>query len=106
MFKTSMIAAGLAGLVLAAQPALAQSANPELLVQHRVVHYADLDLSTGAGQARLDARLRHAAAAVCEANYGPHPLAGNLEARRCYRSALQSAQRQMASLGTVKVAAR
>lgn len=112
MFKMSLIAAGLAGLVLSAQPALAQSAmgstsaRPEMLVQHRLVHYADLDLSTAAGQAKLDSRLRRAATAVCEANYGPHPINEAMEARRCYRSALQSAQRTMASLGTVRVAAR
>lgn len=107
MLKNSLIAAGLAGLVFAAQPAMAQSAsNPDLVVQHRLVPYADLDLSTAADQARLDGRLRRAAAAVCEANYGPHPLSESLEARRCYRNALQSAQRTVATLGMARVAAR
>lgn len=120
MFKNALIATGLAGLVLAAQPALAQpalaqspaqtSANPEVLVQHRMVKYADLDLSTAAGQSKFDARLRRAAAAVCENNAGPHPLAEAMESRRCYRNAIQSAQRAMADRGahfsTVKVAAR
>ena len=116
MLKNTLIAAGLAGLVLAAQPALAQSvdrnapANSEMTVQHRLVHYTDLDLSTADGQSKFDARLRRAASAVCEANYGPHPLSETLEARRCYRNALQAAQRMMAdrgaSHGSVKVAAR
>ncbi|KUR72415.1 hypothetical protein AQZ52_03920 [Novosphingobium fuchskuhlense] len=114
MLKTSLIAAGLAGLVLAAQPALAHPAeapaNPELIVAHRLVSYADLDLATAAGQARFDARLRRAASAVCENNAGPHPLAEAMEARRCYRDALQSAQQMMADRGShhsaVKVAAR
>ena len=115
MFKNALIAAGLAGLVFAAQPALAQSshepaASSEVLVQHRLVNYADLDLSSAAGKATFDARLRRAASAVCEANAGPHPLAESMEARRCYRNALQSAQRTMAdrgaAAGSIKVAAR
>lgn len=111
MFKNALIATGLVGLVFAAQPALAQSAaNPDLVVTHRTVQFADLDLSTTAGQSKLDARLRRAAAAVCENNAGPHPLSEAMEARRCYRNALQSAQRAMAdrgaNLSAVKVAAR
>lgn len=112
MFKTALIATGLAGLVFAAQPAFAQSAdaNPNVLVQHRMVKYTDLDLATAAGQSAFDARLRHAASAVCESNYGPHPLSEAMEARRCYRNAIQSAQRAMADRGVrfsnVKVAAR
>jgi UrcA family protein len=111
MFKTALIATGLAGLVFAAQPAFAQTAaNSDVLVQHRTVKYTDLDLATAAGQSTFDARLRHAASAVCEANYGPHPLSETMEARRCYRNAIQSAQRAMADRGVrfsnVKVAAR
>lgn len=115
MFKNALIATGLAGLVLAAQPAFAQTAapapaNPDVVVKHRMVQYADLDLSTAQGQSKLDARLRRAAAAVCDASYGPHPLSESMETRRCYRDAIQSAQRAMADrgakLGTVKVAAR
>lgn len=121
MFKNALIATGLVGLVLAAQPAFAQpasaqsdaaspAANPDMVVRHRMVQYADLDLATAQGQAKFDARLRHAAASVCEANYGPHPLSEAMEARRCYRNAIQSAQRAMAARGltggAVKVAAR
>lgn len=116
MFKTALIATGLAGMVFAAQPAFAQSAfvqpaaNPEMQVEHRLVQIADLDLTTAAGQSKFNARLRHAASAVCETNAGPHPLSEAMEARRCYRNAIQSAQRAMADRGmrfsTVKVAAR
>ena len=115
MFKNLLIATGLAGLALAAQPAFAQSApsltaSADIAVQQRLVHYADLDLSTAAGQTKFDARLRRAAAAVCEANYGPHPLSEAMEARRCYRNALQSAQRTIAaraaSQGMARIAAR
>lgn len=121
MLKTALIATGLAGLVFAAQPAFAQSAfaqpafaksaaNPEMQVEHRLVHFADLDLSTAAGRSKFDARLRRAASAVCETNVGPHPLSEAMNARRCYRQAIQSAQRAMADRGVgfsaVKVAAR
>ncbi len=115
MLKNTLIAASLASLALAAQPALASPtaatpAQAESEVRHRMVGYADLDLSTATGQAKFDARLRRAAAAVCEANYGPHPLTEAMEARRCYRDALQSAQRTMANRGAamsaVQVAAR
>jgi len=111
MLKMSLIAASLAGLALCTQPAAARPATTapasvDRLVLQRSVPYADLDLSTAEGQARLDARLRHAAAAVCEANSGPHPLTEVMAARRCYREALQSARRTMASLGATKVAAR
>lgn len=111
MFKNALIATGLVGLVLAAQPAFAQdAANPDVVVQHRMVQYSDLDLSTAKGQSTFDARVRHAAAAVCEANFGPHPLSEAMESRRCYRNAIQSAQRTMVARGltggAVKVAAR
>ena len=116
MFTKTLIAAGLVGLALSAQPAAAQpfAAQPAAvlaatnsadaaMVQHRMVNFADLNMATPEGQARLDARLRRAAAAVCEANYGPHSLSETMEARRCYRTALQSARTTMASLGTTKI---
>ena len=116
MFTKTLIAAGLVGLVMSAQPAAAQPAafQPASIlaaansadaarVQHRLVRFADLDMATPEGQARLDIRLRRAAAAVCEANYGPQPLSEAMEARRCYRNALQSARTTMASVGTTKI---
>ena len=110
MFTKTLIAAGLVGLVLSAQPAAAQPTAVQAAtsadaarVQHRLVDFADLDMATTEGQARLDARLRRAAAAVCEANTGPHPLSEAMEARRCYRDALLSARTTMASLGTAKI---
>jgi hypothetical protein len=115
MFTKSLITAGLVGLALCTQPAVAAPAakadTSMQQVQQRLVPYADLDISTPEGQARLNARLRHAAAAVCGASYGAHPLTEVMESRRCYRDALQSAQRSMASLGKdrlgmAKVAAR
>ena len=115
MFKNALIAAGLAGLVFAAQPAFANSAAPgeyasDVVDKNRLVQFGDLDLSTVAGQAKLDARLRRAASAVCDATHGPRPLAETMEARRCYRNAVQAAQREMADrsarVSTVRVASR
>ena len=112
MFTKSLISAGLAGLALCTQPAAARSVQPVQFdaqgaqPAQRLVQCADLDLSTPKGQSHLEARLRSAANAVCEANYGLHPLSEALEARRCYRNALQSAHRQVASISTVKLVSR
>jgi UrcA family protein len=114
MFTKSLITAGLLGLAIFAQPALAQPAlaQPDAVqsdasqAAQQLVHFADLDLTSPAGQAKLDARLRRAAAAVCEAGAGPRPLNEVLEARRCYRTALQSAQRAMASAASPKMVSR
>lgn len=109
MFTKSLIAAGLAGLALSIQPAAAQSAQFEAGATQpvqRLVHYADLDMTTTAGQAQLESRLRRAANAVCGASYGPHPLNEAMEARRCYNNALQSARKQMAMRGGVKMVSR
>lgn len=111
MFTKTQIIAGItagfaAGLVLCAQPAAAQAASQELDSSQRLVHYSDLDLSTAKGQARLENRLRSAASAVCETNYGPHPLNEAMEARRCYRSAIDAAHRELASNGAVKMVSR
>jgi UrcA family protein len=111
---TKGIVGGLAGLVLCTQPAAAHSAaslpaeiaNPALEPMQREVRYADLDLSTAKGQARLEVRLRSAANAVCGSNYGFNPLSEAMEARRCYRSALDGAHRQEAGIGAIKMVRR
>ncbi len=109
MFTKTLIAAGLIGLALCTQPAAARSAQSESQigqVMERQVHYADLDLATPTGKARLEARLRIAASAVCGVNYGSQSLGEALEARRCSSKALQSAHRQMASLGNARLVSR
>lgn len=123
MFTKTILSAGLsaslsasiaAGLILSATPAAAhaapaQSANTvaaNKVAAQRLVHYADLDLATAKGQAVLAARLRHAARAVCDISYGAHPLNEAMEARRCYRSAMQSAQREVASLNNPRIVSR
>jgi UrcA family protein len=105
----TLIAASLCGLTLCAQPALAQSAaslSDATLSAQRLVHFADLDLATPAGQAQLDSRLRRAANAVCESNLGPRTLNEAMESRRCYRSALKSAHRDLASIANRTMASR
>ena len=115
MFTKTILSAGIAaGLMLSAQPAAAQSATAQAansvpantVAAQRLVHYSDLDLASAKGQATLAARLRKAARAVCDTSYGVHPLNEVMEARRCYRSALQSAQRQVASLNNPRIVSR
>ncbi|MFM9935558.1 MAG: UrcA family protein [Novosphingobium sp.] len=111
MFTKSLITAGItagfaAGLVFCAQPAAAKAANQEMDTSQRLVRYGDLDLSTANGQARLEGRLRSAASAVCGASYGQHPLNEAMEAKRCYRSAIDAAHRDLASNGLVKMVSR
>jgi len=115
MFAKTLLSAGIAaGLMLSVQPAAAQSASAQAsntvpantVAAQRLVQYADLDLTSAKGQATLAARLRQAARAVCDISYGAHPLNEVMEARRCYRSALQSAQRQVASLNNPRIVSR
>lgn len=125
MLTKTLLSAGIAaGLMLSAQPAAAHSApaqaanamaanpvaaNPVAanpMAAQRLVHYDDLDLASAKGRAILAARLRHAARAVCDTSYGVHPLIEVMEARRCYRSALQSAQREVASLNNPRIVSR
>lgn len=94
--------AAMAGLTLMAQPA---HATPYAQVS-KEVRYADLDLTTAHGQAALDARLRRAASEVCSNGPGPHPLADEVSARRCYKQALQSARQSYAALMTGKTLSR
>lgn len=109
MLTKTLMTAGLVGLALCTQPAAARSAQAENQAEQamqRQVRYADLDLATLQGKARLEARLRFAASAVCGTNYGAQPLGEVLAARRCYSKALQSAHRQMASIGNAKLVSR
>lgn len=68
------------------------AAPVETETRSKVVRTADLDLSTAEGQARLDARLRHAAGVVCDVATGPHPLAEASQQRRCFNDALKAAR--------------
>ena len=115
MFTKTILSAWIAaGLMLSAQTAAAQTAEAQsapakaanTLAAQRLVHYADLDLTSAKGQAALAARLRSAARAVCDTSYGAHSLNEVMGSRRCYRSALQSAQREAASLTNLRIGSR
>ena len=94
--RSAIAAAALFGLAFAAQPAF--SADGTFVPMSKEVRYSDLDLSTPQGQSALDARLRRAASEVCAVNMGTNPLAEEIQARRCYRKALESARQNYAAL--------
>lgn len=85
LFAKPLFTAGLLGLALSAsQPAFAGT---------RVVGYADLDLSTKEGQAKLDNRLRTAAKQACEFDRKDLPQVEFESARQCYMKSLADARR-------------
>ncbi len=91
MISKSMITAGLFGLALSAsQPAFAAT---------RSVAYADLDLTTDAGHAQLDARLKDAAKDVCG-------LTRKDAGRQCFAKAYADARRAKADIRPTALAAR
>lgn len=93
--------AGLAlipALTLSAAPALAQSADAEADVPRLTVGYGDLDLSTAKGRARLDLRLKRAAADVCGRNDSDRlQLSYEAAVRHCTDTALRQARTAMAA---------
>ncbi|WP_292937129.1 MULTISPECIES: UrcA family protein [unclassified Novosphingobium] len=98
MIRNSMIAASLLGLALSAsQPAFAGT---------RTVHYADLDLTTQAGQSKLDARLKTAAKAVCDLNRKDASAAEAEAGRECFAKALADARRAKSNIKPTALATR
>lgn len=92
--------AGLAlipALTLSAAPALAQSADEEADVPRLAVGYGDLDLSTAKGRARLDLRLKRAAADVCSRNDSDRLLLDHQAVRHCTETALSHARTVVAA---------
>lgn len=92
-----LAASAFAAAVIFVQPAFAAPA-PGTFVETRskVVNIDDLDLATVEGQAKLDARLRRAAGAVCDIATGPHSLADRSLEMRCFNDALASARESYA----------
>ena len=78
-------------LMCAVAPAAAQGAPQNVEVQTRTVSYADLNLNSAAGRARLDARIRAAARAVCSVNGGD--IATRAVESRCAKQAAATATR-------------
>jgi UrcA family protein len=83
MFRTSILAAALVAVVSPA-PASAQEASAR-------IRYSDLNLSSDAGRARLDRRVRVAAEAMCKAR-PTGMLAIDAKTRRCMDAAIAQAQ--------------
>lgn len=83
--KTLLIAAAL--LVVPAAPAFAQDST--------IVRYAPGELTTAAGRASLQRRLKQAVVRVC----GPDGVAGstlpNAKVRACYKTAAEAARPQV-----------
>lgn len=76
----------------ATTPAFANSTSSAVTVA-----FNDLDLDSGAGQARLDRRIQRAARSVCEASTGHRPLPELLATARCMRDASESARTRVAA---------
>lgn len=98
MIRNSLIAAGLFGLALSAsQPAFAET---------RSVGYTDLDLTTEAGHAKLDARLKLAAKEVCGITRKDTTAAEMEAGRQCFAKSLANARRAKADIKPTALAAR
>lgn len=85
--------ATVAALIVPAAPAHAGASD----VPSVTVGYRDLDLTSTAGRNRLDARIASAARSMC-AVHGVRDLRTLKSAKACYRTAIASAQPQLAAL--------
>jgi UrcA family protein len=88
----------IAGLV-ALTVATATAAAPPIVVEGQqqptaTVSYADLDLGSAAGRARLDSRIRRAAKSLC-LDEGVRDLADRLDQKSCLSFAVASARPQI-----------
>jgi len=93
-------ALALAAVVVAVPAAAAEEQPPRI-----AVHYNDLDLTSEAGQKRLDVRLERAAREVCGMNetaIGSHLRPAH--SAECYREARRNLDREFAELVSRKSA--
>ncbi len=98
MIRKTLIAAGIVGLALSAsQPAFAGT---------RSVGYADLDLSSDVGQAKLDARLKDAAKDVCGMKRKDASAAEMEMGRQCFVKSYADARRAKADVRPTALAAK
>lgn len=89
-FKINSAYAGAAlAAILASNGPIAAAAQPRADEMHRIVRFADLDLTATAGAAALYARITNAAQAVCEPFASDQKLMQ--EARKCQRQAIERA---------------
>jgi len=98
MIRNSLIAASLFGLAFtASQPAFAET---------RLVGYADLDLTTQAGNAKLDERLKRAAKKVCGLDGRISPLREAAANQQCFAKAFAEARHAKSKVQQTSLAAR
>jgi UrcA family protein len=99
----------LAALVAGSVPALGQAPIVVEGLPSVTVTFADLDLSSPDGQARLNSRVRRAAEQLC-IEHAARDLVRSALARHCMKTALSDAHRQMeqaiAQFGAAQFAGR
>lgn len=90
MIRTIVLAAALVvpGIAFA-------SPSPAEAPRSSVVRYADLNLSTNEGIERLMTRIKQAGKQVCDYGNGFTDLTGRQHERRCYKTAVDNAVRQI-----------
>ena len=93
--KTPILALAATATLLTGAPALAGKSNEDAMV----VHYADLDLNTTAGQKTLETRIDAAAKKYCTVGaYNTGTRITSSKAKKCYREAKRLASRQFAKV--------
>jgi UrcA family protein len=95
-FYIALVSALITGGLIKAAPALAQTQSAPA-VEVSLVHTADIDVSTEAGQRQLDRRLSIAAREVC-GTASDADLAGKNDVRACRAETLAKARLQTQSL--------
>jgi UrcA family protein len=95
-FYIALLSALLTGGLIKAAPAFAQT-QPAPAVEVSLVHTADIDVTSAAGQRQLDRRLSIAAREVC-GTASDADLAGKNDVRACRSDTLAKARLQTQSL--------
>jgi UrcA family protein len=96
------------GAALSSTPALAQDRHAVTDRSVAAVSYADLDLRTPTGIARLNRRVRQAAVRLCDSGINLYPVSYRERSLDCQAVALASAGRQIAQavFSAIRFAAR
>jgi UrcA family protein len=85
-------------------PATAENYVATNIAESRAtVSVADLDLASPAGVARLNVRIRGAAAKLCLTN-DVEPVETRLARAKCFRTAVSSGERQVEQMSTAETA--
>jgi UrcA family protein len=117
--KAPRISTAAAGILMAASVVAFAQTSPVVIeagIPTAVVSYADLNITSAAGRHTLEGRVARAASDLCLEGR-PRPLEEFMARRQCFSAAVSRAQAdidlavaqartQLASSGTIKVAAR